>query len=1049
MKNKYALHKWQIITALIFAIFSVETYAQQVTGIYTDYLGYWHSTNTNQNPVQPENSHNALGFTYGGITYSTGVNDIILDNHSVTYSAQDFRALPILSLPTSGGGSYWLGFGQLYDGIDNGADTSSSSPFQANPSASELASYLTDGPHGLNLGTYFTNIPNGTNNRFELSTAGLDLTNIGDGVPDIFVSQIAQPGSTDQLRFVDASGTTVGNSVSLSLGSAPSLGTWRTDLYQFNSQPSSQINNVKTIRFAAIELSQFGINASNVTDAVALIYVPGGSSDPAFIAYNEPSIPVASNFAITAQPTTSNCDGSMPSSFTIQITDDNGNAVAQSGFEITASIYNGPGELLGTLTKTSDSSGQVIFDDLVFEVGGDHTIAFNSSSLKEKVSATIADATGCGDATWTGNIDSDWNDVGNWNIAEIPNANYNVTIPTGLTNYPVLDINTGADNLILGDGATINLNGYLFSIQGTITLGTGASIDGSSTNSEINFSGQNPQSIPAGFFNGNIANLTIENTNGVTNNTSIVITEILNIKSGQFNTGNDVTLTCDFTGNTAQIDEVGGSISGNITTEQCFPAKRAFRFIASSVTTTSTYIRDNWQEGVNNLSNTVAANQNPNPGYGTHITGSTTGANGFDATTSGNPSLFELDNVNQTWFTTTNTNSTTLTAGYPYRIMIRGDRSIDVLDNDTSPTNTRLRNTGTVATGNVNFSSGFSSTEGHFNFFGNPYHAIVDMTQVLENAGSTNVNTLYYYIWDPTQGTQGAYVTIDLQTNTSTMGDADKFLQPMQAAFFLTGDKNTTPVLSFLESNKNVDQVGNSVFSTNTANKSLEIKLFTADAFTNQENPSDALKIKFAANADNSFNYKDAPKMYNLDESMARDINGNLASIENRAFPTDQESLPLFMYNYQTTDYVFEFDLKNLDEYEIFVKDNFNNTLTQISASNPIYNFQVDIANQSSLSTEQNRFELVFTDTTLSNQVVNENNITVYPNPTNDRLFITTANTTKLASISIYNLLGKQVQANLNLEQNSIDMSHLSAGVYLLELTTTTGNTITKKIIKK
>ena len=113
MKNKYALHKWQIITALIFAIFSVETYAQQVTGIYTDYLGYWHSTNTNQNPVQPENSHNALGFTYGGITYSTGVNDIILDNHSVTYSAQDFRALPILSLPTSGGGSYWLGFGQL------------------------------------------------------------------------------------------------------------------------------------------------------------------------------------------------------------------------------------------------------------------------------------------------------------------------------------------------------------------------------------------------------------------------------------------------------------------------------------------------------------------------------------------------------------------------------------------------------------------------------------------------------------------------------------------------------------------------------------------------------------------------------------------------------------------------------------------------------------------------------------------------------------------------------------------------------------------------
>ena len=149
----------------------------------------------------------------------------------------------------------------------------------------------------------------------------------------------------------------------------------------------------------------------------------------------------------------------MPASFTIQITDNSGFNVAQAGFNITANIKTGPGELFGTLTQTTDASGQATFNDLFFEVGGDHTIAFNSSSLDEEVSLIIQDATGCGDAQWTGAVDNDWNDAGNWDIAEVPNANYNVTIPNTVSNYPVLDVNTGADNLIMEDGANIELNG--------------------------------------------------------------------------------------------------------------------------------------------------------------------------------------------------------------------------------------------------------------------------------------------------------------------------------------------------------------------------------------------------------------------------------------------------------------------------------------------------------------------------------------------------------------------------------------------------------------
>ncbi|HIB38471.1 T9SS type A sorting domain-containing protein [Mesonia sp.] len=1046
MKKNYSkFNQIQLLFLTMIVFFSVNVQAQ-VTEIYTNYLGYWKSTSTNQNSILPENSHAVLAFTASGTTYSTGVNDVILNNQSVTYSAQNFRALPILTLPTTGGSSYWLGFGQLYDGIDNGADTSTTNPFNANPTGAELASYLTTGPHGLDLGTYFTNIPSGTNNRFELSSAGLDLANIGDGVPDIFVSQIAQPGGADQLRFVNSSGATVGNSVSLTLTSAPSLGTWKTDLYQFTSQPSSQINISKTMRFAAIELSQFGINASNVADAVALIYIPGGSSDPAFIAYNEPSIPVASRIDITAQPTTSNCDGTMPSSFTIQITDDASNSVAQAGFNVTASIKTGPGDLFGTVTQTTDATGQATFNDLVFEVGGDHTIAFNSSSLDEEVSATILDATGCGDATWTGAIDNDWNDVGNWDITEVPNANYNVTIPTGLTNYPILDVNTGADNLIMGDGATIELNGFLFTIQGAITAGTAAYIDGSVSNSELNFSGQAAQTIPSGFVNGDLANLTIANPNGVIVNTTIDITEILDVDSGQLTTNGNITLKCDFTGNVAQLDQVTGSISGDITTEQCFPARRAYRFVTSSVNTTSS-IRENWQEDASSYTD------NPNPGYGTHITGvdsNSDGYNGFDYTPSGLPSMYELNNVSQTWFTTPNTDVTTLTAGEPYRLMIRGDRSINVTDNETTATNTKLRATGTVAIGTTNFSSGFSSTEGHFNFFGNPYQAIVDMSAVLANATSSNVNTLYYYIWDPTQGTRGAYSTIDVLTNSGTVGAGNKFLQPMQAGFFLTGSAGTTPTLSFLEENKAVNQATTSVFrNANSLEKSIHLKLYTEEAYNNGDNASDGLKIKFEESADNMFNNNDAPKMFNLDESIARDINGNLSSIEKRSLPLNNESLQLFTTNYKVNNYRFEAELNGLEDYDVYLKDNFTNTLSLISDTENTYSFSVEIDNENSLTVANDRFELVFAISSMNNENFFKDQFSIYPNPTTGWFNIQNSSDQEIKDISIYNLLGRKVYNSENIEDNNINISQLQAGVYLVKVNTTNGNTITKKIIKK
>ena len=101
------------------------------------------------------------------------------------------------------------------------------------------------------------------------------------------------------------------------------------------------------------------------------------------------------------------------------------------------------------------------------------------------------------------------------------------------------------------------------------------------------------------------------------------------------------------------------------------------------------------------MNNTIPGqNIDPNPGFGAHITGSQSGANGFDATATGNPSHFTVDVANQQFQAVGNTDVGTLTAGEGYLMFVRGDRGID-LNSNVAFGSTILRATGQLAVGNV------------------------------------------------------------------------------------------------------------------------------------------------------------------------------------------------------------------------------------------------------------------------------------------------------------------------------------------------------------
>lgn len=73
--------------------------------------------------------------------------------------------------------------------------------------------------------------------------------------------------------------------------------------------------------------------------------------------------------------------------------------------------------------------------------------------------------------------------------------------------------------------------------------------------------------------------------------------------------------------------------------------------------------------------------------------------------------------------------------------------------------------------------------------------------------------------------------------------------------------------------------------------------------------------------------------------------------------------------------------------------------------------------------------------------------ISLYPNPASDRLYIKMPTSVKLESACMVDLLGKRTQIKIG-KNNTMDVSKMASGIYFLQVETPLG-TATKKVIKK
>src|SRR5207247_2423762 len=86
--------------------------------------------------------------------------------------------------------------------------------------------------------------------------------------------------------------------------------------------------------------------------------------------------------------------------------------------------------------------------------------------------------------------------------------------------------------------------------------------------------------------------------------------------------------------------------------------------------------------------------------------------------------------------------------------------------------------------------------------------------------------------------------------------------------------------------------------------------------------------------------------------------------------------------------------------------------------------------------------------TLATNNVDFDNKIVLYPNPAGSVLNFAVPNNGEISSAVVFDILGKQVALNSNTVGNSIDVSHLSKGVYFVKFAYE-GKLLIKKFVKE
>ena len=410
-----------------------------------------------------------------------------------------------------------------------------------------------------------------------------------------------------------------------------------------------------------------------------------------------------------------------------------------------------------------------------------------------------------------------------------------------------------------------------------------------------------------------------------------------------------------------------------------------------------------------------------------------------------NPNLFEnpsspeqklfgpFDEINGTYsiYSTTTNASTSLVSGMGYRAA--RDSSEDVTYGTT------LTFSGETETGTVTRSVTTSGTfyDG-WNLVGNPYSSYIDFDLFFDlNKTQLETNTfqaIYGYDGDASNGWkilnnittgnliapgQGFFVkaksgggTITFNPNMRVTGTTDDFI---------LGRSTNTSITDYLE------------LEVESENKSFKTEFYFTD------NATTGLDVGYDA----SLFQGNAPT-FSLYSNLVQNSNGESLGIQ--VLPSNSINdivVPLGIHALQGQEVVVSISQSNIpDDINVYLEDTANNTFTLLNSNS--YNF---IANENLVGS--GRFYLRLQNTTLSTDISSLEQLNIFVD-NNENSIIIDGYIQNETSAKLYDIHGRTILTN-NLEsalnRQSIDVSHLSNGIYIIELKSNSSERRIQKLV--
>jgi len=669
--------------------------------------------------------------------------------------------------------------------------------------------------------------------------------------------------------------------------------------------------------------------------------------------------------------------------------------------------------------------------------------------------------------TWTGAVSTATDEKGNWintisgSTTQLPDEKSSIKIPGGLSRYPVMSSVYALHDITIEQGGSLNLNGYNLTLPGNL-LNNGSILDNNNPLSSITFNGSDTTQTYTGNqvqSSAKVGRLLIENPYGVSlNGDSVDVYDYVKVSKGNLASNGFLNLKATGTSFASILSLPAGSlVTGDVNVEVYFTggnsSYRDYRMIATPVNDSlivgpksleqlKKHIVITGQGGVTNGFDPGDLSQP----YATTL------SRYYEPATNAQPSLITINSIYET-----------LSPGKGMLLFYRGDRTGYTPETASSsnkvnspfavPENTIVKYSGPINSGNIQVPLSFTYYGGEenyngYNMVGNPYPCAINWKKLIKN-------NLKDFISIIKPGGGSATYSNGVTSNAGQINL--QYIQPGQA-FYIQANSQTSS-LTFTEASKvsGISFVGRLM---NTSKDEIALEDVTSPAIKSDSQPkllrlnlSDGAiseETVIAMNKTNSALYKstDGDAGYlgmNSVYLSSLTADGKNMTINFMPEPDKSGDVKLNVNAEKSGTVSLDFtEVPAYDQYTLILRDKYLGTNMKL-VSGSHYEFSIDKSNSSTYGAS--RFVISSEPVTESNTLKVKDgtvsNVSIYPNPTDDKITVEVDAQFSKTQILVYDLGGKLLKTKITTSVKTIvDVNELASNTYLILVKDLTTNTI-------